>query len=140
MRIKDLNGLYWLNKDIERRQERIKELEAEAERVTTFLSTLPKSKGFKDRLSQIVANIIDEKMIILLKTEELSIERRKIEYFLNDVKDPKMAYYMRLRFIDGMTWQQIANKCGNEATEDCARKSIERYLAGGEKWENGKNS
>ncbi len=127
MRNKDLNRLYWLNKDIERRQERIKELEAEAERVTTFLSTLPKSKGFKDRLSQIVANIIDEKMIIMLKTEELIIERRNIEYFINDVNDPKMAYYMRLRFIDGLSWQKIANATGNNATPDSIRVAVNRF-------------
>lgn len=128
MRNKDLNRLYWLNKDIERRKERIEELESEAERVTALLSGMPKSKGFGHRLTRIVANIIDEKMLIALKTEELSIERRNIEYYLSNVDDDKIRYYMQLRYIDGLTWQQIANKTGNEVTQECVKMAVHRYL------------
>lgn len=128
MHSKDLSQLYYLKKDIERRERRIEELESEAERTTSLLSSMPKSKQSDDRLSRIVANIVDEKIMVMLKTEELGIERRNLEYIIDSVKDAKIRLYMSARFIDGMTWQQIANKCGNEITGEAARIAVERYM------------
>ena len=128
MRLSDLNKLYWLKKDIERRYSRIEELDAEATRTTALLSDMPKSKGVEGARSRIIDNIIDEKMMILLKTEELEIERRKIEYMIDEIKDAKIKYYMRMRFIELLSWQQISNKCGNNITADAIRKAVNRYM------------
>lgn len=35
---------------------------------------------------------------------------------------------IRFKYLEGMTWEEVANKIGGRATEDSVRKEIERFL------------
>ena len=138
MNKRELSQLYFLNKDIEWRRQKVEQLENEAQRVTTQLSDMPKGGGFQDRLSKLVAQIVDEKKMILFKLEEIQIERRRLEYYISSIAEPKIRVYMQCRYLDGLSWQQVANRSGNDVTGDGARKTIERYLKEERENKNGK--
>ena len=81
---------------------------------------------------------MDEKKMILFKLEEIQIERRKLEYYIESITEPKIRVYMQYRYLDGLSWQQVANHSGNDITDDGARKSVERYLKEERENKNGK--
>lgn len=65
---------------------------------------------------------------------ELRKRRRKCarEYyklcrFLEGIEDSMTRQIFEYRFVCGMSWQQIANRLGNN-TEDSVRKLVNRYL------------
>ena len=125
---RELNQLYYINRGIEMIKRRIEERECEATRITTQLSDMPKASGMQDKLSRIVADIIDDKKMLMLKMEEAEIERRRLEYYIDSVGDAKIRLYMSLRFINGFSWLQVARYAENDISEDGPRKAIERYL------------
>lgn len=128
MNKRELSQLYFLNRDIEWRRQKVEQLENEAQRVTTQLSDMPKGGGFQDRLSKLVAQIVDEKKMILFKLEEVQIERRKLEYYISSIPDAKIRVYMQFRYMDGLSWVQVAHHAGNEVSDEGARIAVERFL------------
>ena len=40
----------------------------------------------------------------------------------------RMQRIIKWKIFDGLTWQQVANKLGNKATESSAKKEFERFL------------
>ena len=40
----------------------------------------------------------------------------------------RMQRIIKWKIFDGLTWQQVANKLGNKATENSAKKEFERFL------------
>ena len=126
---RELSQLYFINKDIEWRRRKVEQLEWEAEKMTTEFSDMPKAGGFQDKLSKLVAQIVDEKKMILFRLEEAQIERRKLEYYISAIPEPKIRVYMQYRYLDGLPWQQVANHAGNDITDEGARIAVERYLS-----------
>ena len=72
----------------------------------------------------------------ILETEEKFLETqkedaRKIKIEVEDwmLTIPiRMQRIIKWKIFDGLTWQQVANKLGNKATENSAKKEFERFL------------
>ncbi len=52
----------------------------------------------------------------------------EVEMFISTVKDSHMRRIITLRVVDGLTWNQVADKIGGN-TEDSVRKAFERFMA-----------
>ena len=52
----------------------------------------------------------------------------EVESFIATVKDSHMRRIITLRVVDGLTWNQVADKIGGN-TEDSVRKAFERFMA-----------
>ena len=71
-----------------------------------------------------------------LRYEEKLLEERikkaedikfKVQQFLNTTS-PRMQRIIRMRYFEGKTWREIANKIGKKATENSVRMEVERFL------------
>lgn len=62
------------------------------------------------------------------KRDRLKEKCLEIEEWLESVDDSLIRRVIRHRFIDGLSWRQIAYRVGGENTEDGVRMAIERYL------------
>ena len=62
------------------------------------------------------------------KRRQLVAERMEIERFLDDIGDSQTRAIFRMRFIEGKSWQQIANRSKKYITADAIRKRTERFL------------
>lgn len=51
-----------------------------------------------------------------------------VQEFINDIEDSHVRRIISMRYIDGMTWRQIACNIGGGNSEDAVRKTVERYL------------
>lgn len=51
-----------------------------------------------------------------------------VQEFINGIEDSHVRRVISMRYIDGMTWRQIACNIGGGNSEDAVRKTVERYL------------
>ena len=54
--------------------------------------------------------------------------KARIENFLLSVPDADLRRAFALRYLKGMTWQEVASALGGNATEDSIRQQAHRYM------------
>ncbi len=128
MNKKDLSQLYWLNREIEEQQRRLEELESIATSCTANITGMPKGNGVSDKVASCVAEIIDLKGLIDLNIKKCFYELNRLNRYIESVEDSQMRMILSLRYVNGLTWQQIAFSIG-ECDEQYPRKKHNRFLA-----------
>ena len=127
---KELYQLYWLNREIEMDMKRLQELEAVASAPKAQkIDGMPRSPGYDDVLARMVAEIVDMKAIIAAKQQQCIHERSRLERYIADIPDSLTRQIFTLRFINGLSWYQVAMHIGGGNTEDSVRMACNRYLA-----------
>ena len=68
--------------------------------------------------------------IEMLNTLELESLRmvNEVETFINDIQDSHTRRIIRLRIVEGMTWNEVADSIGGGNTEDSVKKTYYRYV------------
>lgn len=133
MTFKELNRLHYLVKSIERYQMEIQRLE---ERLTGFspsLTGMPHASGAHDKIGEGVPELVDKKNQKQEELRKMEIERDRIQEFIDAVPDLKIRLLMQYRFIDLMTWQEVADEAGGRNSENSVQIAIRRYLKQQEK-------
>lgn len=102
----DLQQLYWTKKNIEALEDKLKELRTEATKITTHLSNQPKATTEGDKLSTIVAKIIDIQKTINLELQLYYHSMEQIEKAIRSLPE-REAYLIRLRYINCKNWESI---------------------------------
>ena len=128
MNINELNNLRYIEKEITLLQERIEELEAEAERVTPILTGLPGKGSGGDRIGAVVEQIIEEKEKLEAALQQRQEERRKAMRFINSIVDSQLRTIFILRFVCGKSWNEVADYIGGGNTEQSVCMRVFRYL------------
>lgn len=70
----------------------------------------------------------NSRMRMQLKQEELLELTNEIEGFVNGIKDARTRRIFRYRYLDGLTWVQVAHRMGKNATDEGCRKMHDRFL------------
>ena len=129
MTLKELSQLYYLNREIERDQERLEKLRASASAPgAPNYDGMTKSPSFENRLERYIAEIVDLEAIIQAKITQCLHERARLERYIAEIPDSLTRQIFQLRFINGLTWVQIAFSIGGGNTEEGVRKRVYRYL------------
>jgi hypothetical protein len=124
---KELSQLYWLNKEIEMQQKRIAELENLATSCTATITGMPRSPLVTDRLSNYIAEIVDLRNLLELNLKKCFYELNRLNRYINTIEDSQIRQIMTLRYINGLTWQQIAFRIG-EHDEQYPRRKHNAFL------------
>lgn len=134
MTLKELSQLYYLNREIERDQERLENLRARASAPgSPNYDGMPKSPSFENRLERYIAEIVDLEAIIQAKITQCLHERNRLERYIAEIPDSLTRQIFALRFVNGLSWNQVACRIGN-TTADAARMTCKRYVrSNGEK-------
>lgn len=125
---KELSGLYWLNREIEEEQRKLRELEAAVTDCTAKITGLPHVSGTHDKIGDLSILIAEQKDLIELKVRQSVIEYNRLNRYIKDVPDVQIRMILSLRYINGLTWQQIADNIGGDNTADGIRKKHDRFL------------
>lgn len=129
MTLKELSQLYYLNREIERDQERLEKLRASASAPgAPNYDDIPKSPSFENRLERYIAEIVDLEAIIQAKITQCLHERARLERYIAEIPDSLTRQIFQLRFINGLTWVQIAFSIGGNNTEASVKMVCYRYL------------
>lgn len=129
MTLKELSQLYYLNREIERDTKRLEDLRTKA--VTAGSANyggMPKSPVFENRLERYITEIVDLEAIIQSKITQCLHERNRLERYIAEIPDSLTRQIFQMRFINGLTWRQIAFSLGGGNTEEGVRKRVYRYL------------
>ena len=127
MTVKDLSQLYWLNREIEREREHLRELEASATNGTTRITGLPYAGAMSDKTA-LWAAIADTRAAIEAKINLSVVEYNKLSRYIATVDDSLMRQILTLRFVEGMSWRKVARSIGGGNTEDSVKQACSRFL------------
>ena len=62
-----------------------------------------------------------------LHREQLAKEL-KITKFIKSIQDAQVRFSIEMHYIDGATWNEVADALGGNNTEDSCKKYVSRYL------------
>lgn len=68
-----------------------------------------------------------KEMLEILELELLR-QTNDVEKFIRSVKDSHIRLIIRLRVIEGMAWNEVADEMGGGNTEDSVKKTFYRYV------------
>lgn len=125
---KELSQLYYLNREIEELQRRIEELECAATSTTSNITGMPSVHSVRDKLGEYVAEIADLKGILDLNMKKCFYELNRLNRYIQGLEDSEMRMILSLRYINGLSWQQIAFSIGGGNSEDSVKKKAYRFL------------
>ena len=128
MTIKELSQLYHLNQEIEMDRLRLRNLEARAQPGAQVITGMPHAPGTKDKVGECAAEIADLRGIIEAKHQQCLYERARLERYIAGIDDSLTRQMFKLRFVNGLTWRQVAACIGGRNTDDGCRKAVQRYL------------
>ena len=153
---KELSQLYYLNREIEQDEQRLRELEDKIREDEEYLeileakaaspsssdySGMPKATTFGNKLEDDIAHI-DELRRMIQKSKELRsdcamtirakqmlciTEQNKLERYIRELPNSLLRLIYTYRFINGLTWFQVAESIGGRCSEDSVKKAFYRY-------------
>ena len=59
---------------------------------------------------------------------EISIKLNEVHMFINSIHDSHMRRIITLRYVDGLSWNRVADEIGGGNTEDGVRMSFNRFM------------
>ena len=112
MTLRELNQLQYLTREIRINRRRLLKLERSPD-------ADPDDPVFRK-----IRDHIDERI------RRRTIERERLERYVDTVDDSLVRMAMTLRFIDGLSWTAVAVRIGGGNTADSVKKMVYRYLEG----------
>lgn len=58
----------------------------------------------------------------------IQLKINEIELFMDSITNSRIRLIIRLRYINGLQWEEVARQMGGGNTEDTCRKMLDRYL------------
>ncbi len=124
---KELSQLYYLNREIEEQQRRLHELEGLATSCVSRITGMPNVQGIYDKVSKYAAEIADLKSLLDLNLKKCFYELHRLNRFIESVEDSQMRMILSLRYVNGLSWQQVAYSIG-ELDEQYPRRKHNAFL------------
>ncbi|MBS7225385.1 MAG: hypothetical protein KH050_08605 [Clostridiaceae bacterium] len=125
---KELSQLYWLNREIEEEKRKLHELEAAASGCTASITGLPHVMGAYDKIGDLAILIAEQRDLIDLKVRQSVIEYNRLNRYIAGVEDAQMRMILSLRYVNGLSWQQVAFHMGQEGDGSTQRKQHDAFL------------
>ena len=131
MTVKELQELYYLDKAIKYEKDRLDDLRAALDLHSPGLSDMPKTPGARDKVGDIVPEIVDQEAQIVENIRKYTEMKEKLIKYINSIPFVRIKMIMNLRFIDKKTWQEVADYLDNgtgKVTADSVRMAVNSYL------------
>lgn len=128
MTLKELSQLYYLNREIETLKRQLAEIECYAEGITQSFSGMPHGGSTSDKVGAGAVRIADLKSKIENRQIACWQEYCKLNDYISNIDDSFIRQIMSYRFINGLSWQQVADCIGGGNTADSVKKVCYRHL------------
>lgn len=124
MTVRELSRLYHLRKRIAFLKDKIEQIRARAEKVTSSITGMPRGGthiDYKDELA-------DLKSLYQMLLEQTVIEERRLTEYIEQIEDVQLKNIMQYRFAECLTWEEVAMKIGGNNSVDGIRQRLYRYM------------
>ena len=128
--VQELQQLFYLNKLIERERKQLEDLRSSLGLRSPALTDMPKAPGAKDRIGDIVPDIVDQEEEIEKNLRAYTEARNRLTEYINRVPNARIKTILILRFIDQKPWQEVAEVIGGRETEYSVKQACYRYVDG----------
>ena len=130
MTLKELSQLFHLGKEIEENEQRLKDIEDSLTRISApdFEEHSHTTGYVQSKIDKLTAEKIDLQNIIDSMNIQCRAERNRLMRYIRGIKDSYTRRVFTLRFVDGLTWLQVAQKIGRGDADDAMRMICVRYL------------
>ena len=129
MTLKELSQLYWLEKEIELDEARLEQLRSERGVQAARITQLPRSPNSVSRVEESFSRIEEIEQIIREKRIRCIEERLRLEMYIQGIPDSLTRQIFTLRFVDFLSWTEVAARIGGGNTTAAVKKRVYRYLA-----------
>ncbi len=128
MTIKELSQLYHLRREVEMDRQRLAALEERALPGAQRLSGLPGSSWRQDKLGEMAVEIADLRAVIEQKLKRCLAEQQRLEAYIAGIEDSFVRQIFTCRFVEGLSWRQVADKVGRKNTAANLYKMAYRFV------------
>ena len=109
---KELNQLYYINKEIKILKEDLDELKSRSKVKGQEITDMPIATGTSDKTASLAIAIREVEELYDIKLKELYLVRARIERYINTIDDVELRLIVRLRCINNMFWGDIGAEMG----------------------------
>lgn len=124
----ELMKVYYLDKEIAEWKEEIERIRASVLPKGVRFGTVSGSGKYQDMVAEAASMIADTEKKIKKKLLELEMARSEIIHYIMDIDDCQTRLIFKLRCLDHMTWNEVADKVGGMNSEYSVKKRFYRYL------------
>jgi hypothetical protein len=121
--LKNLNKLYWIKKEIEQIEERMKELTVLS---AVSFSGMPSGNTVSSPVEKFNERLDILKRKLAIKHAESLEEEERIEKYIETIEDVEIRVLARARFIECKSWQKIGDE--NFMDRTTAYKKVNNYI------------
>ncbi len=125
----ELSQLYYLNREIELLKKRIEELECIAASTTGRITGLPHASGITDKTGKYAVELAELKEMLEVSLKKCFYELKRLYRFVEGIEDSQMRMILSLRYINGLSWNQVAVSIGGGNTEKGIQMMANRFLS-----------
>ena len=126
-KIRVLEQLRWLRREVDDLSQRIAELELAARGGSGRVTGLPRSWRAGDRVGDYAAKLADMATLLDRRRARCMALLGALYGFIDDIGDSLLRQIMTFRYVDGESWQRIAGLIG-ETDEQFPRRLHNRFL------------
>ena len=126
-KVKLLEQLKMLRREVDLLSQRIAELELAAQGGAGRITGMPRAGRQRDRTGDCAAKIADLRDLLDARRLRCMELLGALYAFIDDIDDSLLRQIFTYRYIDGETWQRVAFHVGN-VDEQIPRKLHNRYL------------
>lgn len=130
MTVRELQQLHYLGRLIEREKERLEDLRSAVSLKSPVLTDMPKAPGVRDRIGDVVPEIVDQEAEIIRNLKRYAEERDRLQAYIDRTPNHRMRLILSLRFMDQLPWQEVADRIGGRETEYSVKQACYRYVEG----------
>lgn len=112
MTLDQLNQHFALLQRRRQAEELLASMRSLAEPSSHTLSGMPRASAVRDRIGDLAAEIADISAVIESLNVEIEISSQPISVFIDNVSDVCARMVLRLRFIRGLEWKEVATYMG----------------------------
>jgi len=126
-KVRRLEQLKSLRQEVDDLSQRIAELELAAQGGAGRVTGMPRGGRKADRIAECAVKIADLRDKMDDRRMDCMEELARLYDFIDDIPDSLTRQIFSLRYIDGLSWQQVAFGIG-ESDEQFPRRVHNRYL------------
>lgn len=124
---KELQQIFYINKEIQMWQNELAKLRAKQLVGSPKITDMPKG-GLIVGLDDYVADVADLEATIKGLLAKLQIKRKEIMEYIFNLDDEFIRQIVYLRNVCLMSWNEVANSIGGGNTENSVRMAYNRYF------------
>ena len=128
MTLKELSQCYDLKNEIEQLELKIKKLEDEATDTSAKITGMPHSADIRDKIGETVANLDAYKTKLIDRHKRYSIELIRLNDYISACPDSLTRQILTYRFVNGLSWNQVAAHIGHTVTVWSVKDTAYRYI------------